>query len=86
LVARVFAKQNQKNIHIHVASPVGEIQLEMYCNPRPYHGLYVKVQSGSKERGGALTTYFYLGRHQRVHGLIRCLTMLASVLKSLYSQ
>jgi hypothetical protein len=49
-ICRAKSKEN-----VHVASPVGEIQLKMYCNPRPYHdetGLYVKVQSGSRERGG----------------------------------
>jgi hypothetical protein len=54
LVARVFAEQKSKK-YVHVASLVGEIQLKVYCNPRPYHdktGLYMQVRSGSEERGG----------------------------------
>jgi hypothetical protein len=36
LVAHVFCRAEIKN-YVHVASPVGEIQLKVYCNPSPYH-------------------------------------------------
>jgi hypothetical protein len=60
MVAHVFAEWKSEK-YVHVASPVGEIQLKMYCNPSPYHEnrFCIKGISGSREKRWALTTGIY---------------------------